>query len=576
MRRPSLGVQQNDEDDLSRLASPGDNVTFSTTNSNSSSSSSSSTSGSHPDNGTSRVHNPESRDQKVLLSPPDDDFETNNSAVSFLPKIIDLEWQPQTTRHQQQNHRKRKERLDSTSSNSQTDRKVVRSSNEEQLTEQYVTAEDTTPIINNEKQPQSVDGEKPSPLKSQSFHHPHLLQHSLSSVGHHQFYNNQHHHHHHQQKKNGGAVVVGGGTQFPANTTITPANDDHYSDGEHERRRSSERFCRSRAPHGRKSSSCSSAKKSSSSSAASGGGGKYLSRAAALSGVTLRQPTGDNNNKDDEKGYKYDLSALKTERRGFSSRDSLKQKRSKEIVPRNEKAEERSEPDASVIEPQQMEVSAAALPWNAFPDEAPVVCPRFSESTFDHVINVSEKFVKMNPPMKKENSIKYVNNENMKTRDIMKKYGTSSNNNSPWTKNRNGPGELLLMIITPEERMRQINGRLTKLKKRIGQYEDGYERDFGRRPEKMDTANDKTMKTVLTEIQKLKRERQVIKNCDVVSGGTGGGGLVTPISGIAGTAAAASMFGSLKEIAQEPSLLSGEMKINKMQETLTDIEMVRR
>lgn len=565
MRRPSLGVQQNDEDDLSRLASPGDNITFSTTNSNSSSSS---TSDSNSDNISSRVNNQELRDQKVLLPSPDDDFEANKSAVTFLPKIIDLEW-PQPPRYQQQNHRKRKERLDSTSSNSQTDRKVVRSSNEEQLTEQYVTAEDKTPITSNDKQEQSVavDGEKPSPLKIQSNHHPHLLQHSLSSVGHHQFYNS---HHHYQHKKNGGTVLSG--TQFPANTS-TPAVDDHYSDGEHERRRSSERFCWSRAPHGRKSSSCSSAKKSSSSLSASGGGGKNLSRVAGLSGVTLRTHSALGDSRDDEKGYKYDLSASKTERRGFSSRDSLKQKRVKEIVRDDVKAEDKPEQDAPIIESQLMDSSAAALPWNAFPDEAPVVCPRFSESTFDHMVNVSEKFVKINPPMKKENSIKYVNNENMKTRDIMKKYCTSSNNNIAWTKNRNGPGELLLMIITPEERMRQINGRLTKLKKRISQYEDGYEREFGRKPEKMDTTIDKTMKTVLTEIQKLKRERQVIKNCDVVSG-TGGGGMVTPISGVAGLAAA-SMFGGLQEIAQEPQLLSGDMKINKIQETLTDIEMVR-
>lgn len=562
MRRPSLVVQQKD-DDLSRLASsPVDHIAFSTASthqhhvggdsSTGSSSSSSSSSNSNSVSGTSGVGGPGiPTEERPRVG-------EQSVALTFLPKTVELEWQ-------QQNHRKRKERLDSTSSNSQTDRKVGRPSDEGQsprdngvdAKEQLIRAEQQPLLLLDDKLP--LPPSHASPLKS---HHPHLLQHNLSSVSHHQY---QIHHHKRTSGGNGASTsnngVASGAMLSHLAWNNNVAGDDHYSDGEHERRRSSERFCRSRAPHGRKSSSCSAAKKSSSSSSAGGGGGvRFLSKAVALKHA-------------DEGGYKYDASGLKTERRSFSGRDSQKHKK--------RVAEERNV-DASAPYPQIDVAEAhieAPLPWNEFLDESPVVCPRFAENTFDHVINVSDKFIKINPPPKKEtNPSKYVNNENMKTRDIMKKYGaagqpgntTGNNNNlSSWGKNRNG-NDLRLMIITPDERMRQIGGRLTKLKKRILLYEEGFERDYGHRPDKADTLNDKAIKTIMAEIQRLKRERQAIRTC----GGSGAGGLITPLGG--GAAAVGSMFGGPKEMVQDPQQLSGDMKMSKMQETLTDIEMVSR
>lgn len=531
MRRPSLGVQQND-DDLSRLASsPVDNITFSTARTSSSSSSNSSAL---------------NRGEEERLD------------VSYLPKIIELEWQHQQQQNQQQqqqlqNHRKRKERLDSTSSNSQTDRKVGRSSNNEQQQQHVLVENVVTQVANAESlglthqnsSQQSLTEEKanhhqPSPVKS---HYPHLLLHNLSSVSHHQYQS--------QHKKVASGSGGSGATLSYVAWNNNVSGDDHYSDGEHERRRSSERFCRSRAPHGRKSSSCSSAKKFSSSGSSSAGG-----RVTKGGGGPLRQQNAE------------------VDRRGFVSgepqRSKKQQQKEDEIkdtvcaTPRN---------IMEVVEETKM--SSAPLPWNECPDETPVVCPRFADNTFDHVMNVSHKFEKGSPPpsSKKEiiSSNKYVNNENLKTRSIMRKYGSGNGgqNNNAYTKNRNG--DLRLMIITPDERMKQISGRLSRLKKRMLMYEEGFERDFGHKPDKLDTMSDKAMKTIMTEIQKLKRERQAIKTNEF---GGGGGGLVTPIvgGGASGGGSAASMFGKMDDGHQDS--LSGDLKTSQFQETLTDIEMV--
>ncbi|XP_059616191.1 protein FAM13A isoform X2 [Phlebotomus argentipes] len=372
-------------------------------------------------------------------------------APSYLPKIIEpLDWH---------NTRKRKERQDSTSSQTQ-DRKLVRSNSEE-----HISVPDVDVI---RRVSSHEDFKKPLP--------PHIV--TLES--------------HHGGERDPGVE--------PAR--MSPSHEADRSDGEHERRRSSERFSRTRAPPGRKA----------------------LSPRKPAKHVVAKMRDRDENL------YKYDNSALKHERRGFVSRE-----RSKPKEPESSSSDLLSPVsdfnDNNLIDLNQETESTVPqeiLPWNVpFHEDTPVVCPRFADNTFDHV-HASETLAKArreSQSLIEMKTDKFTSIENLKTRDIMKKMPN--------------------VAITPDERVKQINSRLSKLKKRVAQFEENFEKDYGYKPPRIETMNDKAMKSIVSEIQKLKREKHCIKSDPVME---------------ARDSAASEQH--------------GEMKLSQMQETLTDIEMV--
>uniref|UniRef100_A0A1B0CD39 FAM13A-like domain-containing protein n=2 Tax=Lutzomyia longipalpis TaxID=7200 RepID=A0A1B0CD39_LUTLO len=244
----------------------------------------------------------------------------------------------------------------------------------------------------------------------------------------------------------------------------------------------------------------------------------------------------------DENLYKYDNSALKHERRGFVSREKapVKPKETSDSSSASDLLSPVSDfNDNNLIdlneeaEPKNHTIPQEILPWNVpFHEDSPVVCPRFAENTFDHVHNSSENYAKVRsvPSMIEMKTGKFTSIENLKTRDLMKKMPN--------------------VAITPDERVKQINNRLSKLKKRVAQFEENFEKDYGYKPPRIETLNDKAMKSIVSEIQKLKREKHCIKS--------------DPIAGIM----------DAKDTTAGQEKPHGDIKLSQMQETLTDIEMV--
>lgn len=231
------------------------------------------------------------------------------------------------------------------------------------------------------------------------------------------------------------------------------------SSDEHERRRNSERFLKTKSPSGRKS-----PRKSRKSSPK-----PYLER--------------------DENAHKFHH--------------------------RIENLENSMENDDAVDESTKPQLSRPRYPWEHYADDKPVVCQRFAENTFDHVHHSITKFIKHDHDLVKYNSItdeneaslnvetvdkkpfkSFMNAENVKTRDIMQK------SHSPVATG---------MFQTPDERIRQINKRLTSLKKKISAYEETFETNYGYRPSQADKTSDKNIKNYIAEIHKLRKEKTQIK-----------------------------------------------------------------
>ncbi|XP_055689126.1 uncharacterized protein LOC129793302 isoform X2 [Lutzomyia longipalpis] len=392
---------------------------------------------------------------------------------SYLPKIIEpFDWQ---------NTRKRKERQDSTSSQNQ-DRKLVRSNSEEHIS---VSEYDVIRRVSSHE-----DFKKPLPPRATLDPHPAP-----------------------DLEPDKDAVAEEPSPRMSPNHEVKRKDPDG-SDGEHERRRSSERFSRTRAPPGRK----------------------------ALSPRKLGKHVVAKLRERDENLYKYDNSALKHERRGFVSREKapVKPKETSDSSSASDLLSPVSDfNDNNLIdlneeaEPKNHTIPQEILPWNVpFHEDSPVVCPRFAENTFDHVHNSSENYAKVRsvPSMIEMKTGKFTSIENLKTRDLMKKMPN--------------------VAITPDERVKQINNRLSKLKKRVAQFEENFEKDYGYKPPRIETLNDKAMKSIVSEIQKLKREKHCIKS--------------DPIAGIM----------DAKDTSAGQEKPHGDIKLSQMQETLTDIEMV--
>jgi hypothetical protein len=165
--------------------------------------------------------------------------------------------------------------------------------------------------------------------------------------------------------------------------------------------------------------------------------------------------------------------------------------------------------------------SRPRLPWESSGEDNPIKCQRFrnesGNTSFDHIhasfskyIKQDHDLVKFTPtiedcgddedeeeeiPNDKKHYRNFMSIENVKTRDILQK------SHSP----------LSSVYQTPDERIRQINKRLTSLKKKISNYEESFENNYGYRPSHADKASDKNIKNYIAEIHRLRKEKSQIK-----------------------------------------------------------------
>lgn len=359
-----------------------------------------------------------------VISNDSNNNKSNNSS-NYLPNII-------IANAEYQQCRKRKDRHDSISSLTQ-ERKLVRSNSEEHVPS--CQGEVIRRVSSHE------DFKKPAPLKEHNENEENVsgddgkCLHSVrEEIGSNQSSNDP---------TTAKAKLID--VSPPQLHRLSP-NGDSYD--EHERRRNSERFLKTKSPSGRKSPRKSSRKSSPKA---------YPER--------------------DENVYR---SAEKREFVGSKDDDE-------EVSP----------------------MTRTLYPWE-HPDDKPVVCQRFAENTFDHVHHSITKFIKHDHDLVKYTSTaddsvpvetvdkkpyrSFLNAENVKTRDIMQK------SHSP-----------VGIYQTPDERIRKINKRLTSLKKKISAYEENFETNYGYRPSQADKTNDKNIKNYITEIHKLRKEKSQIK-----------------------------------------------------------------
>lgn len=374
--------------------------------------------------------------QSIKTNVNNDSNNNKNNSSNYLPNIIiaSVEYQP---------CRKRKDRQDSISSLTQ-DRKLVRSNSEEHVPS--CQGEVIRRVASHE------DFKKPSPLKEHNEKNDENAE-DLKSL---------------QPVKE----EISGDQSSSALTTaktrlidvsppqihrLLPHGD---SIDEHERRRNSERFLKTKSPSGRKS-----------------------PRKSRKSSPKVYSERDENEHKH------HSRSAYRQEKRDYVS------------------TKDDDDEEIAVKAP----MTRTLYPWE-HADDKPVVCQRFAENTFDHVHHSITKFIKHDHDLVKYNSIvddNTVNNEpttdkkpyrsfmhaeNSKTRDLMQK------SHSP-----------VGIYQTPDERIRQINKRLTSLKKKISVYEENFEVNYGYRPSQADKTNDKHIKNYIAEIHKLRKEKSQIK-----------------------------------------------------------------
>ncbi|XP_034108370.1 protein FAM13A isoform X1 [Drosophila albomicans] len=544
MRHPTTGLN---EDDLSRLTGSSSSSTASCGSAASSSSSSSAAA-------TQRQQDP---CDVVQLSSHQTDQQTSPRFNStYLPEIINpLEWQKS---------RKRKERLDSCSATSQ-DRKLQRSNSEELLTEPEAPLNPANPTQTHCRQThceviRRVSSEDFKRTASYASYCQEIERDSGVDLPPDSS----------EQQENNAALanlpqsVNIEATKDRARLDTSPARSQQHSpvrngrqqqmqreasddsECEHERRRSSERFCKSRQPPVRKSGV---SKKPSA-------GGKYLP-----------------SRRDEQSAYKYDLSALKYERRGFISSKKQQQqqqqqttvatladhndnnlidfhqqqqqqqlqqqqqqtKRSASISPTpttssscSSAGSDDSTPNATSApikakppqrQQQTLNLTSAqeSLPWVRGDEPAPMLSRRYAHSRH-HAggnIDAAAKLAKVMPypqqQPKQAASVQLLSEdmdclepmdavrafsslENMRTRDVMQQVVPA-----------------MMAFQTPEERVKAINRRVTALKKKLVQLEDSLEQRLGYRPSQAERLNDKYMKNALAELSKLRKERHELK-----------------------------------------------------------------
>ncbi|KRF80514.1 protein FAM13A isoform X2 [Drosophila virilis] len=612
MRHPTTGLN---EDDLSRLTGSSSSSSSSASCGSAACSSSSSSSAA---SGVAAKQKQQQQQQQqpdicdvVQLSNMEATTPRFNS--TYLPEIINpLEWQKS---------RKRKERLDSCSASSQ-DRKLQRSNSEELLTEPEPTTAATTTTTTTiatgaattapNSQLRSAHCEVIRRVSSEDFkrtasYASYCQEFERDASADLPAENSE-------QQENNAALAnvtpVNGNAEAlkdRARYETSPARSQQQqlqlqqqqqqqqqqqreasddSECEHERRRSSERFCKSRQPPVRKSGV---SKKPSTA-------GKYLP-----------------SRRDEQSAYKYDLSALKYERRGFISskkqqqqqqqqqqstaatvadhndnnlidfhqqqQQQLQAKHSASISPTpttssscsSAGGSDDSTPNPAPIkakppqrQQQTLNLTSAqeSLPWERGDEPAPVLSRRYAHSRH-HAGNIDAdaKLAKVMPypqqQPKQAASVQLLGEdmdclepmdavrafsslENMRTRDVMQQVVPA-----------------MMAFQTPEERVKAINRRVTALKKKLVQLEDSLEQRLGYRPSQAERLNDKYMKNALAELSKLRKERHELKTDPIAALG-----LKVGASGC-GVGVGSGIAASGQEAAK---------KLERMKNTLSEIE----
>ncbi|XP_037942483.1 uncharacterized protein LOC119675359 isoform X1 [Teleopsis dalmanni] len=613
MRHPNTGLS---EGDLSRLTGSSSSSASSVSSSSSSSSSSEENTPAHKDSSTTeklhhklqelheqQLHQSQTSPEKISTALSTHNLNNNNNKNSlntqqqqiltstrfsstYLPEIINpSEWQKS---------RKRKERLDSTSSATQ-DRKLQRSNSEELLPPDLnksidadnidktadgdvgrnLTIKKSTDVIRRvssedfKKSPYVVQEIEPKDNKTTQENSKVGNENDASLANRQKIQQQQQ-----QQQQQGNEALppnytdkwgVSGPTKdmtrrsryetsparshrhSPMRATSGNGNgngngsangkhrDSDDSECEHERRRSSERFCKTRAPPGRKA-----------------------------AGVTKKSSGMTGNNvikympakRNDENVYKYDLSALKYERRGFVSK-----KVSANTTPTAEKPSGNDHNDNNLIDfhkhakantpisptpsstggssddnssctviPSTKTVTATklpvfseqeVLPWErSVPDDqAPVLSRRYAAvHHYPHNadnIDTAATLAKVMPypQQHKQQSAAHLyagDMDDMEPIDTFRAFTSLGN-----VRTRDVIQQVLPVMRafqSPEERLKQINKRMTALKKKLTQLEEAFEARSGYRPSQAERLNDKYMKNILAELSKLRKERQELKN----------------------------------------------------------------
>ncbi|XP_017148919.2 protein FAM13A isoform X2 [Drosophila miranda] len=572
MRHPTTGLN---EDDLSRLTgSSSSTASCGSAVSDSSSSSSASSSSSHaPTAAPTQCHEAavvvrqQKSPERTKVSLASDAKKHLNSAApqpkfnsTYLPEIINpLEWQKSS--------RKRKERLDSSSVFGQ-DRKLQRSNSEELLTD---PAQGHAPSDPKTAAAQLLEAqcEVIRRVSSEDFERTASYANYCLEFEREQQSQGQSQPQEPEGGENNASLAnlsievqsVQGSKERPRSETSPARQQREASDDsecEHERRRSSERFCKSRLPPGRKSGVT---KKGSGSG---GVGGKYLP-----------------SRRDEQNAYKYDLSALKYERRGFiSSRKQQSQqqqsnssssasdhndnnlidfhqqqlqqqtsKRSSSISPTPTTSPSAGSDDTTPTpvkakppqhqQQQNPDLTSAqeSLPWERGDEPAPVLSRRYAHSR-PHVggnIDAAAQLAKVMPyPQalpKQATSVQLHGCEDMdclETMDAVRAFSSLENMRTRDVMQQVLPA-MMVAFQTPEERLKAIGRRVTVLKKKLVQLEDALEQRLGYRPSQAESLNDKYVKNALAELSKLRKERLELKTDPIAAlslklGGGGGAG----------------------------------------------------
>lgn len=157
-------------------------------------------------------------------------------------------------------------------------------------------------------------------------------------------------------------------------------------------------------------------------------------------------------------------------------------------------------------------------------DDQPVKSQRFADNKYDHVNNSRGSDLKVHNESLAGPYEAFV--QGAKIREVMKNAVMPS------------------VYITPDEKLKQINKRLTSLKKRMAAFEENFELENGYRPSHSIKMSDRIMKNAMAEIHKLRKEKQALKADPMIALG-------------------------LKTISADD-----EQKLMQMRETIADIEKV--
>lgn len=432
----------------------------------------------------------------------DSDSNSNEFISSYLPQVIDpTEWQSKSSR-------KRKERQDSTSSITQ-DRKLVRSNSEEYLPSidyeviRRVSSHENVKAVVDDTDEYPTDKENESPALDNRHARRDDISHSVKSTKNEvqEILKEAH-------RRTETSPARSRTFDFSHKLRISPVRDAiNYArrddnDSDSERRRSSERSCKARANQSTRK-NISNSKKSSNTA--------VLARQSSSS-------ESEPNPINQEPDYKYDLNTMKSERRGFMSKSN-----------RNVNINAVDEPNCDdEVLPYQFDQNynetrpmLEDVPWHRLlEDETPVISERFAENKFEHVSrDIAAKMCGDLIPMAIDH---FVNKDIMKSAPMMKLY------------------------TSPDEKLNQINKRLTALKKRLLMLEDNFEKESGYRPSPTVKLEDKNMKNIIAEIHKLRKEKQALK--------------VDPMSSLG--------------FKTTQSGDRGQSKIAKMKETIIEVEKV--